>query len=176
MRMIFRLTLAASMAMACTLLCCGAQAQAAARTFVVLPFTINGPSSLSYLEDAIPSMFNSRLQHKGQTQAVNLEEKVKPAPAADDKTAKAIMAKTGSDYVIWCTVATQGDNATVDVRLLGQDGKQWKRTLKSSLNGLIVALQRGTDAINAEVFGIGGQGRQAGPVGRGPMNPAFVSN
>lgn len=177
MRMTFRTTLAAIMTMACTLLCFGVQAQAAARTFVVLPFAVSGPSSLSYLEEAVPSMLNSRLYSKGRTQAVNLGEKVKPVPAADDKTAKTLMGKANADYVIWGTVTAQGDNATVDMRLLGPDGKQWKRTLKSSLNGLIVALQRAADAINAEVFNVGaGPSGQAGPVGRGPMNPAFVSN
>jgi len=163
------------MVMACTLLCFGAQARAAARTFVVLPFAVSGSSSLSYLEDAIPSMLTSRLSHKGQTQAVPLAEKAKPIPVADDKTAKAIMGKAGADYVIWGAVAAQGDNAAVDMRLIGQDGKQWKRTLKSSLGGLIVALQRGADAINTEVFGIGQSG-QTGSVGRRATNPAFVSN
>ncbi|MDR2726692.1 MAG: VCBS repeat-containing protein, partial [Deltaproteobacteria bacterium] len=175
MRMLFRPMSAAIMVMACTLFCFGAQAQAAARTFVVLPFAVSGPSSLSYLEDAVPSMLNSRLAHKGRTQAISLEEKAKPVSAADDKAARTLMGKAGADYAIWGTITAQDDNATVDMRLIGQDGKQWKRTLKSPLNGLILALQRGADAINSEVFGVGQNG-QAGPVGRAPMNQAFVSN
>ena len=179
MRVTFRTSTATKAMMTalvlCTLLCFGVQAQAAARTYVVLPFAINGPSSLAYLEDAIPSMLNSRLYTKGQTQAVSLDSKVKPA--TDDKAAKALMDKAGADYVVWGTVTAQGDNATVDMRLTGKDGKQWKRVLKSPLNSLIVALQRGADAINSEVFLVGqGKGGQAAQPARAPMNPAFVSN
>ncbi len=169
MRFVFRTIL-----VVCTLLSFTAQAQAAARTYLVLPFTVNGPSSVSHLEDAIPSMLNSRLFVKGKTRGVSLEQKAKPA--ADRKAAKAALDSAQADYVVWGAVNAEGDKATVNVQVLGSDGKEWKRTLKTSLNGLIVGLQRVADTITAEVFGIGGA--PAGQQARsgGPMNPAFVSN
>ena len=157
----------------CTLLCFVAQAQAAAQTYLVLPFTVKGSSSLSHLETAVPSMLNSRLFVKGKTRAVASEGTFKQA--ADNKEAKAALDKSQADYVVWGVVNDEGDKATINVRVLDAAGKEWKRTLKTSHSSMIVGLQRLADTIVAEVFGIGGApGAQARSAT--PMNPAFVSN
>jgi len=170
MRFVFR-----SMLVVCTLLLFAAQAQAAARTFTVFPFAVEGSSTLSVLEDGIPSMFGSRLHVKGSIHNEPLDSK--PKPVSDAATAKSLLAKSGADYGIWGVVSGEGNNITVNVTVLGKDGKEWKRSLKTTQTALPVGLDRLAESIKTEVFGIGvPAGRGGQQAARAPLNQAFVSN
>ena len=83
---------------ACLALLAAGQAMAAApRTFVVLPFQVNGPQGYGYLEKAIPSTLSSRLYWEGQTRP--LSAKTAKAPASEAAAQKA-QAAVGADYAV----------------------------------------------------------------------------
>lgn len=164
MQRIFRTALLLCM----TLLCVQAQAEAAVKRYAVLPFTINAPEGFGYLEQAIPSMLSSRLYWQGR---------VEQAPASADKPGpggvKAALAN--ADYAVWGDVNIVGDNATMDMRVTGADGKEWRRSGKSKVNDLVAGLQKMAEAANSEVFGRPSAGGRTQPMAQtAPLNPEMV--
>lgn len=154
---------------------------AAAKTFTIAPFVVNGPGSYGYLEQSIPQMFSSRLFWKGHfEQAAKTGATRKISPTDEDAAEKARVA-AGADYVVWGSVTILGDNCSVDVRVRDGAGKSWPLSRESNINRLIPDLRQLSDSISAEVFQRPQAGasssasrRQAEPVNQ--MNPGLVHN
>ncbi len=163
-------------AMACLAVLAAAQAMAAApRTFVVLPFQVNGPQGYGYLEKAIPSTLSSRLYWQGETKP--LSAKITRAPASEAAARKA-QAAVGADYVVWGTATVVGNDCTLDVRMRDKAGKEWRKTSQTPVNGLMGALSGLADALSSEAFGrpvSGGAAADGRPVVN-QMNPDIVVN
>ncbi|MCT4535842.1 VCBS repeat-containing protein [Halodesulfovibrio sp.] len=123
-----------------------------AKTFGVVPFTVNGPKTFKYLERAIPQMLSSRLfwkEHFVPVDAAALEGIAAPASNAEAKKA---LETSGADYLIYGSVNMIGDQTSLDVRVADKNGKIWPRSASSSLNDMIPTLQNIAGAINTEVF------------------------
>lgn len=154
-------------------------AAAAAQTFTVVPFQVNGSNAVAYLEKSIPQMFSSRLFWKGQFEpAVKAGSAKAIAPADTDAAAKA-RAVADADYVIWGSVTVIGENCSIDTRVMDKSGKSWPISRESTLNSLIPDLRKVCDAINAEIFQIpqaksATTQTQEGAVNQ--MNPSLVRN
>ncbi len=131
----------------------GFQAVAAERsTFIVLPFSVQGPPSYAYLERSIPQMLTSRLYWKGKVEpARELPASVKPA--LNEEAAEKIRAQYKADYVVWGTVLISGDNCSLDVRVRDKTGKVWPHAREAKAPELIAAVSGVSDGINSEVFG-----------------------
>ncbi|SIN89133.1 FG-GAP repeat domain-containing protein [Halodesulfovibrio marinisediminis] len=123
-----------------------------AKTFGIVPFTVNGPKTFTYLERAIPQMLSSRLfwkDHFIPVDATALDGIAAPANTADAQKA---LSASGADYLVYGSVNLIGDQASLDVRVADKDGNVWPRSASSSLNDMIPTLQNIAGAINTEVF------------------------
>lgn len=152
----------------CMMLILAAPAQSAeVKRFVVLPFAVNGPAGFGYLGQAIPSMLSSRLFWEGHFEPASAAAGTQPGQAAAQK------ALSSADYAVWGDVNIVGDDASVDMRVLSKNGKEWRRSAKARVANLIPALQSLADIANAELFGR--QTTASGKaVGSGPLNPEML--
>ncbi len=155
-------------------------AQAAAKTFTVLPFAVNGPAAYKYLEQSIPQMFTSRLYWAGQFESKAQPDSAKRTPPADEKAAEAARAAVGADYVIWGSVTIVGENCSLDVRVRDKAGKSWPLSRDTTVPQLIPVLKQTAGSINDEVFKRPRQGSQARAEAAkervNQMNPGLVRN
>ena len=136
---------------ACFSLIWAAQALAAApKTYVVMPFGVHAPQGYGYLEKAIPSTLNARLNWPGQVEAAKGKAPAKAATTPDE--AQKALTAANADYVVWGTITVVGNDASLDVRVRDKAGKDWQREAKTQVSGLIAAVQGIAGNINREVF------------------------
>ena len=149
--------------MACLMLFAGLQAtaaQAAQKSFVLLPFTVNAPQSYSYLSKALPSSLLGKLNRPGVAQG-------SVGSAKATSAAQAKKALGGADYAIWGEVNIVGNDGTITLHSVDKAGKQWSKTSSGPVSGLNSTAQQLANALASEVLGMGGAaGRRAAPGGR----------
>lgn len=120
----------------------------AGKTFVVLPFTVNGPQSYAYLSRAVSSTLQSRLTKPGA-----LTGKTGTARAATAAEAKKALAQAKADYAIWGTVNVLGNDATVEVRTLDKSGAEWSKSASGPVSNLTATVNGLAAAAGAEAMG-----------------------
>lgn len=130
-----------------------AQAFAAQKsTFIVAPFSVQGPDSFAYLQRSIPQMLTSRIYWKDRVEPVRaLPDSVKPV--ANEDEAEKLRAQYKADYIIWGTVTVVGEMCSLDVRVRDKAGKIWPQAREARAPQLIAAITGVSDAINRDVFG-----------------------
>jgi hypothetical protein len=131
-----------------------AAAEAPAKTFAVLPFTVNGPDKFQYFGRGIQDMLISRLEWQEHLVHVSKEkvaQSLAASPASDAEAASGL-AKVGSDFLVWGSVTILGDQCSVDVRVAEKSGKTWPKSAQTTLAGLIPSLDAIARDINAEIF------------------------
>ncbi len=144
-------------------------AVAATKTFMVMPFTVNGPQEYNYLGKAIPSTLASRLTWPG---SVELNPKApSKAPTSVDAVKQAQNA-AGADYAFWGEINIVNNSATIDVKARDKSGKEWAKSAQSPVGELISSVQNLADSLSMQVFGRNLKGKQA----VNQMNPALVVN
>ncbi|GAB6038373.1 VCBS repeat-containing protein [Fundidesulfovibrio butyratiphilus] len=152
------------------------------KTFAVLPFAVNGPDKFSYLSQGVQDMLISRLTAPGQYQpadraSVDAKGKSLPRSEAD---AKAVMSQLRADYLIYGSMTIAGDDASLDMKIVGPDGTVTPKNTQTKLNTLVPTMESVARDINASVF----KRPQAAidpktgqPAQRiNQMNPSFVVN
>ena len=147
MRFAMRLAL-----MACLMLLAGLQAtaaQAAQKSFVLLPFTVNAPQSYGYLSKALPSSLLSKLNRPGVAQG-------RVGSAKATSAAQAKKALGGADYAIWGEVSVVGNDCTVTLHSVDKAGKEWSKTGSGPVSSLNSTAQQLAGALASEVMGMGG--------------------
>ena len=129
------------------------QAAAAERnTFVIAPFSVQGPDSYSYLQQSIPQMLTSRIFWKDRVEpAGTLPANAKPP--ASEADAEKLRAQLKADYVIWGSATIVGDTCSLDVRVRDKSGKVWPQAREARASQLIGAITGVSDGINRDVFG-----------------------
>lgn len=160
-----------------TFMLIAAQAQAAPKTFAVLPFSINGPSSYKYLEQAIPPMMQSRMFWKDNLHPLETAGK-KLSPISTEQEARAIQKSLGADYVIWGSVTIVGEECSIDAKAIGEGTQIWHRAGKAKLANLITAMEGLSDGLMQDITGRGASmapGAVAGTVSPS-MHPSIVQN
>ena len=126
-------------------------AQAAAKSAVVLPFTVNAPQSYAYLSKAVPATIQGRLNRPGVLDVRPVQGK-----ASSQAEASKIMHSSSADYAVWGSVNVVGNDCTIEVNSVDKAGKTWSKTAQSSVSGLTGAVQNLSAALGQEVFGIAG--------------------
>ncbi|MDL2307854.1 VCBS repeat-containing protein [Desulfovibrio sp. OttesenSCG-928-C06] len=126
---------------------------ASVRTYVVMPFNVNGPAGYKYLENSIPSMFNSRLHWAGNYELSPNESKTSRNPAMSEADAVKGLQASGADYVIWGNLMIVGEECSLDIMVMDKDGKKWPKSRQTRVAQLIPTLTSICDNISAEVFG-----------------------
>ncbi len=155
---------------------------AAAKSFVVLPFAINGPAGYKYLSQAIPPMLYSRLSVQDNTRPVGQDSPLAKTVPADEAASEKARAALDADYVIWGSIGIVGEDCSLDVRVRDRSGKVWHRSRETRVAQLIPTIKSVSDNINSEVFGNApAQTATAKPAPKqteavNQMNPEFVHN
>ena len=126
-------------------------AASGAKTYIVLPFTVNGPAGYNYLEQAIPPMLSSRLHWAGNFEQTADGQSVKTAPQGEAEVKK-IIASTGANYAVWGSVNILGEDCSLDVTVTGNDGSKWTRARETRVAQLIPVLSSVSDSISTEIF------------------------
>jgi hypothetical protein len=150
-----------------------------AKTFGIVPFTVNGPKTFTYLERAIPQMLSSRLFWKDNFIPVDASALDGIAAPTNSAEAQKALATSGADYLIYGSVNIIGDQSSLDVRVADKKGTVWPRSASSSLNDMIPTLQNIAGAINTEVFDRPDARAQAVEQAKNrvnQMNPAITVN
>lgn len=162
---------------AMVLLCLPAVAFAAeAKTFAVAPFTIHGPEKYQYLSQGIQSMLESRLNWPGHLAPMDkgkVTARLPKAPATEAEAKKAL-ADLGGDYLVYGSMTVSGDQASVDMMVLGRDGKKWPKTISAKLSDLIPAMERTAQSLNNEIFQRPAKSGASQTINQ--LNPDFVVN
>jgi hypothetical protein len=140
---------------AMALLCLPAMALAAGgKTYAVAPFTVHGPDKYQYLGQGVQSMLESRLNWPGHLAPMDKSKvtaRLPKAPASEPEARKAL-ADLGSDYLVYGSMTVSGEQASVDIMVLGRDGKKWPKNVNTKIGDLIPAMERTAQALNTEVF------------------------
>jgi hypothetical protein len=161
------------------LLCLSAPALAAdVKTYAVAPFAVHGPEKYQYLSQGAQSMLESRLNWPGHLAPVDkgkVTARLAKAPASDAEAKKAL-SDIGVDYLAYGSLTVSGEQASVDITVLGRDGKKWPKNFSAKLADLIPAMERAAQSLNNEIFqrptaAGGGSGQTINQ-----MNPDFVVN
>ena len=130
-------------------------AQAAVRSYAVLPFTVNGPADYKYLEKAISPMLSTRIYKAGGGQFQPLSvNAANMKTVTSDGEAKALQEKLKSGYLIWGTLTVKGNTSTLDVRARDESGKIWSKSTQGVVNNIIPQIQRMADSVATEVFNL----------------------
>ena len=162
------------------LLCLPASVLAAeVKTFAVAPFTVHGPEKYQYLGQGVQSMLESRMNWPGHLAPMDKAKagnKLAKAPASDSE-AKKTAGELGVDFLAYGSVTVSGEQASVDIMVVGRDGKKWPKSLNTKIADLIPSMERTAQALNNEIF----QRPAASAGGKGgdsinQLNPDFVVN
>ncbi len=143
-------------------------AQAAPKSFVLLPFTVNAPQSYAYLSKAVPATMQARLNRPGVLEGRSAQTK-----AASAAEARKALSAAGADYAVWGSVSVMGNECTIDVHSVDKAGKTWSKTAQGPLSGLTATVQQLSSAMGSEAFGVSVAGRPGyvAPSGKGePVN------
>lgn len=162
------------------LTCLPATALAAeAKTFAVAPFTVHGPEKYQYLSQGVQSMLESRMNwpgHLAPMDKARAGSKLAKAPASEAE-AKKTAAELGVDFLAYGSVTISGEQASVDIMVVGRDGKKWPKSLSAKIADLIPAMERTAQALNNEIFQRPSQAASGqGGAPSGQLNSDFVVN
>ena len=143
---------------------------AAAKSAVVLPFTVNAPQSYAYLSKAVQATIQGRLDRPGM-----LEARAGQGKASTQAEAQQALRSAGTDNAIWGSVSVMGKDCTVTVNSVDKAGKTWSKTAQSPVSELTTNVQNLTSALSKEVFGISGAVRTPGSTASGSPRGATAN-
>jgi hypothetical protein len=159
------------------LLCLPSMAQAdTAKTYAVAPFAVHGPEKFQYLSQGAQSMLESRMNWPGHLSPLDkskVSARLTKAPGSESEARKALT-DIGADYLAYGSVTVSGDQASVDIMVIGKDGGKWPKHFTTKMGDLIPSMERTAQSLNNEIF-------QRAPAAAGgqtinQMNPSFVVN
>ena len=120
-------------------------------TYIVLPFSVQGPEGFAYLERSIPQMITSRIYWRDRVEPAR-ELPASVRPPASEADAEKLRAQYKADYVIWGSVTILGEEASLDVRVRDRAGRVWPQVREARTPQLIAAIGGVSDTINRDVF------------------------
>ena len=161
------------------MLCLASPALAAeTKTYAVAPFTVHGPEKYQYLSQGAQSMLESRMNwpgHLAPQDKAKTSAALAKAPGSEADAKKALSA-VNVDYLAYGSITVSGDQASVDISVIGRDGKKWPKNFTTKLSDLISAMERAAQSLNNEIFKRPSASGAAGGQTINQMNPDFVVN
>ena len=140
------------------LLLAGSATAQAKSTYIVAPFSVQGPQSYAHLRSSLQQMLTSRLYWKDNVEPARQDLPSSVGAPASPGDAEKLRKQYKADYIVWGTVTIVGEDASLDVRVRDKNGKEWVQARETKAPQLISAVTGVSQAINQEVFG-----RQGGP-------------
>jgi hypothetical protein len=159
-----------------------------ARTYAVLPFKVNS-DKFQYLSKGAQSPVSNRLTWLGYFEPVSADKIARagtrfPTGPAD---AQSIMGAIGTDYLVAGNLDFQDNDKQINITMNVYDrtGKNWNKSVRVPLEGLLPALERLSGDVRTEVFKRPGEAakaaerteaaKAAAPKSSTPRNANFVS-
>ena len=148
------------------LLLAGSATAQAKSTYIVAPFSVQGPQSYAHLRSSLQQMLTSRLYWKDNVEPARQDLPSSVSAPANPGDAEKLRKQYKADYIVWGTVTVVGEDASLDVRVRDKNGKEWVQARETKAPQLISAVTGISQAINQEVFG-----RQGDPAVRTTGGP-----
>ncbi len=133
------------------LLLCVNNANAA--DYAIAPFKVNGAKSYEYLKNAIPPMLNSRLFTAGTNEPVANQDALYQGNAPTSKqNAEKLRQQYKADYLIYGSVNVIGEQASLDINVIGKNNFSWQGSDNNSVHNLLASVENIANQINQNVF------------------------
>jgi TolB-like protein len=128
----------------------------------ILPFQMNAPQDLNYLQEGIMDMLASRLAWEGKVEVVE-KQVVKEALASlqgpvNEASAREVGTKLGVDYVLFGSLTVFGESVSIDAKMVALKEDSPPVTVYAQTKGLNEVIPRINDFaqnINSKIFGRG---------------------
>ena len=132
---------------------------AAPKTVAVLPFTMNSPQDLTFLQNGLFSMLSSRLSDSGKVDVLDRAtvDAALAGPPADltQDQAKDIGEQLGADYVLFGSLTHFGESVSLDAAMVDISGDQPALTFfeqSNNMGDVIPLVNTFAGDINQKVF------------------------
>ena len=132
----------------------------AAQRVLVLPFKMNAPQDVTYLQQGILDMFASRLENPGNVQVVSKLEAQQAFKRAggniDASTAQNLAKQAAANYVLFGSVTVLGNNVSIDAKMapVTSDGQPLSMFAQAEgMDSVIPKVNQFADEINSKMFG-----------------------
>ena len=146
---------------------------ASAADYAIAPFKVNGSKSYEYLQNAIPPMLNSRLFSAGINEPVANQDSLYQGKApTNQQNAEKIRQQYKADYLIYGTVNVIGEQASLDINVVGKNNYSWHGSDNNSVHNLLASVESIANQINQNVFKTNGTAQ----VARSSQNSSFINN
>ncbi|MGA2400598.1 MAG: hypothetical protein ABSG91_02690 [Syntrophobacteraceae bacterium] len=133
--------------------------EAAPAKVAILPFTINTPANLNYLQSGVRDMLSSRLSWQGKVQVVDKFEVDRAARGAKETSqseALRIGAGLKADYVLYGSITSTGQSVSIEAKMAPVSGKGEPVSFYAqtkSLDDVMPQVNLFAQQINQKVFG-----------------------
>jgi TolB-like protein len=136
----------------------------------ILPFAMNTPANLNYLQGGIRDMICSRLCCQGKTQVVDklqTDRAVKGAKEISQSEALRIGAGLKADYVLYGSITSTGQSVSIEAKMVPVSGKTEPVSFYAqmkTLDDVMPQVNLFAQQISEKVFGKPGEKPQAASV------------
>ncbi|MBW2622159.1 MAG: VCBS repeat-containing protein, partial [Deltaproteobacteria bacterium] len=134
-------------------------AAAPLKKVLILPFKINAPQDLTYIQEGLLDMLGSRLSWEGRVVVLDKLLAKKAFDSArgefNSRSARETGRELGADYILFGSLTVIGQSVSLDASMISQTGDESPITLSSQakdLNGVVPQINSFAEKINREVF------------------------
>ncbi len=129
------------------------------KTVAVIPFQMNTPKDLLYLQDGIWDMLRSRLAWPGKVQVLDkalvLDAAKSPAVVQNVEAARSMARRLKADYVLYGSVTALGEAVSLDATVVSAVSEEAPLQLpyqSPNLSQLIPTVNRLAEDVNRQIF------------------------
>jgi TolB-like protein len=126
----------------------------------ILPFSMNTPATLNYLQNGIRDMLSSRLSWQNKVQVVDKTEAdkvfAKGAKEISESEATRVGAALKADYVLFGSITSTGQSVSIDAKMVSVSGKVEPVTFYAqtkTLDDIMPQVNLFAQQINKKIFG-----------------------
>ena len=126
---------------------------------LVLPFKINAPQDLTYIQEGLLDMLGSRLSWEGKVVVLDKLLAKKAFESAqgefNSRSARETGRELGADYILFGSLTMIGKSVSLDASMISQTGDKPPLSLNSqakNLDGVVPQINSFAEQINSEVF------------------------
>jgi TolB-like protein len=125
----------------------------------IVPFAMNTPPNLNYLQSGVRDMLSSRLSWQGKVQVVDKSETDRAARGAKEISLSEALRIAGAlkaDYVLYGSISSTGQSISIDAKMAPVSGKTEPVSFYAqtkSLDDVMPQVNLFAQQINQKIFG-----------------------
>jgi TolB-like protein len=135
------------------------EGDAAPARVAILPFAMNTPADLNYLQNGIRDMLSSRLSWQGKVQVADKSEADRAARGAKEISPSEVLrigAVLKADYVLYGSITSTGESVTIEAKMVSVSGKTEPVSFYAqtkTLDDIMPQVNLFAQQINQKIFG-----------------------